>query len=196
MTQLLIVLFSVASVLASGSDLDLSRQATLLLQQGKQDEALSVLQTIHGSPQSESWALSQAVKVFYSKQRWPRFFGLSSYVRTQYSALGLADDVRLLEILALLRHCRNDDAIALVKVGLAQGSSSSRPRYEMLASLLEVAATAPDERPQDESSDPQAPRKMFASKHIWPVPVQAVPKLDPWKLERKIEPQCEKGASK
>ncbi|GEM_PF-4663905 len=196
MTQLLILFLAVASQLAVGSDLDLTRQASLLLQQGKQDEALVVLQTIHSSAESESWALSQAVKVFYTKQRWPRFFGLSSYVRTQYSSLGLADDVRLLEILALLRHCRNDDAIALVKVGLAQGSAASRPRYEMLASLLEVAATAPDERPQGESSDPAAPRKMFASKHIWPVPVQAVPKLDPWKLERKIQPQCEKGASK
>jgi hypothetical protein len=196
MTQLLVALFLVASWVASGSGLDLSRQASALLQQGKQDEALIVLQSIHGSPEAESWALSQAVKVFYSKQRWPRFFGLSAYVRTQYSSLGLADDVRLLEILALLRHCRNDDAVALVRVGLAQGSSASRPRYEMLASLLEVAPTPPDERPQDESSDPQAPRKMFASKHLWPVPVQAVPKLDPWKLERKIDPQCEKGASK
>lgn len=196
MTQLLIVFCAVASWVASGSDLDLSRQASSLLQQGKQDEALVVLQDIHGSPEAESWALSQAVKVLYSKQRWPRFFGLSSYVRTQYPSLALADDVRLLEILALLRHCRNDDAVALVKTGLAQGSSASRPRYEMLASLLEVAATPPDERPQDDSSDPQAPRKMFASKHVWPVPVQAVPKLDPWKLERRMEPLCEKGASK
>lgn len=184
-----------AHAIADESPAVVAERASVLISQNRGDEALLALEKIPADAEAQPWAIGEATKQLYRKQHWSRFFGLASFTRMHYPLSETRDEIQLLEILALLRHCQKDHAVNLVRQGLSESSSAAKPRYEMLASLLEVAATAPDEELTKENSQ-NSDRKVFRSKNLWPIPAKSAQNLDPWKMARKVEPQCAKEGVK
>lgn len=179
----------------ANSDRAHAEHAVALVRQGQLDDALRSLQKIPAESELQPWALHEAMKVLYGQQRWTQFFGLASFAREHYPISDMRDEMQLLEILALLRHCQKDPAVDLVRRGLTESLPASRSRYETLASLLEVAPVSPDEAPPENTkpleAEKAAEKQVFKGRNVWRIPVKSVQKLNPWKMQRKVEPKCE-----
>jgi hypothetical protein len=187
----LLILLSANAALASDPTEGAAASAARALQQNQFEPGLALLKKISAPSKFQNWAITEAAKVYYRQQQWPSFFGLASFARQHFLHSSALDEIRLLEILALLRHCQNEAAIEQVRLGLGQSTPGARKSFEMLASLLEVAPTAPDEEKIAQTADRAAGDSFFRGKHLWPVPVAAAHNLDPWKLKRKVETRCE-----
>jgi hypothetical protein len=91
-----------------------------------------------GESSLRSWELGEAAKARYRAGDWPAFFGLALYVERHAPELDCAPQVRLLEALARLRHCRWAEASRLASEPAIAGQAAPLQAFlELQPGLVE-----------------------------------------------------------
>lgn len=114
----------------------------------------------------------------YKEGRWDEFFGLTTYVQETQKGTNEGERARLLEVLALMRHCQWAKAWAVLK------TAAPGPQASALKTLLPLYATLP------ESAAPALVRDETELPRRWPVSKEVWLKLAPERLRRHVEPLC------
>jgi hypothetical protein len=124
----------------------------------------------------------------YRQGHWSEFFGLSAFVRRELPDSPQAEKFRLLEILALLRHCRFD----LARAVWAGGRGGKTPQWQRLAppleALLAIAPAYPDSHAPTDATVGMSGISALAN--LWPVRRSALLQVDPYLLRRRVTSQC------
>lgn len=159
------------------------------LNQGDTKTALSEIQTLGKGDGQFSWGLQEMARVYYKENRWQEFFGLAYYSRKALPPASLeAERIRLMEVLALLRHCQNEQAIEVMKLRSYPEDKALKKHFLVIAELLQIPAMA--KGPNDASKKSKG---VFSNANLWPVADLSLEKIGPYRLRRTVEPKCEKG---
>ena len=120
----------------------------------------------------------------YREGRWDEFFGLTSYVQETQKDSEEGERAKLLEVLALMRHCQWKKATVLLK------TAAPSSRAEALQTLLPLYSTLPQsEAPKLVRDETELPRRWPVTKALWL-------QLPPERLRRHVEPLCAPEAKK
>ncbi len=178
------------SAWATTDDTRLIRRWETQLSQGDNEALLETVKGISPKSKHAVWALSEGVRLHYLKERWAPFFGLSTYFRTRYPNRVETENVRLLEILALLRHCQWNSARRILEEGKGGKTTQWQEASSHIAELLELVPRLSHEIPPEDSGSKRD--GIFSSRKLWPIRTQNVSGLDPHKLRRHVEAKCDK----
>ena len=170
------------------------QEARIAIAAGRTDAALSSIAKIDRESPAFQWGLLEGARLLYRERRWNEFFGVASYTRHSYPEAKETAALRLLESLALIRHCQFDAAAKLIAE-----RSSKFPQldseYQLVSALLPVLPKIPEEKPaakKEEAGKPKAPEK---NPTLWRVKSSALAWVNPFKLRVRIVPQCEKTST-
>ncbi len=125
---------------------------------------------------------ANVMRSHYKESRWDEFFGLTTYVQETQKDSPEGDRAKLLEVLALMRHCQWNKAWGILKTAAPSHQASA------LKTLLPLYTTLP------ESAAPQLVRDETELPRRWPVAKALWLKLPPERLRRHVEPLCEPEA--
>ncbi len=115
----------------------------------------------------------------YKESRWDEFFGLTTYVQESQKGSQEEQRAKLLEVLALMRHCQWEKALAVLATAAPSQHAS------VLKTLLPLYARLPESAaPQAVRDETELPRRWRVAKALWLT-------LPPEKLRRPVEPLCE-----
>lgn len=159
------------------------------LSHGDTESAVIAIQTLGKKDEQFSWGLQEIARVYYKENRWQEFFGIAYYSRKALPAASLEGErIRLMEVLALLRHCQNDQATEVMKLRPYSQDPALRKHFLVLAELLQIPATV--KGPSDGSKKMKG---LFPNANLWPVADLSLEKIGPYRLRRTVEPKCERG---
>ncbi len=131
-----------------------------------------------------SWAITETAKNFYRLKQWSRFFGIALYSRSELP-FAASREVRVLEILAAIRHCRFTMALHRLE-DLEKMNDPVVPKLRQL--VLE------SQRILMKSSPAQIKREPFnPSRHTWPLHRVRSPHLShlhPFRVIRVVRSMC------
>lgn len=169
------------------AELSPASEAFVAIRAGDPKLAMEKLATIpHESPEF-TWAMLEGARLQYREKKWQEFFGIASFGRMQETVDLNLEKLRLLEILALLRHCQFELAKPLVVDAIPRASKKNRDQFLVLADLLDVAPTSWETKAA--ASGKLDGRKK--AERLWPIAKDALKSLSPFKMRRKIEPLCQ-----
>lgn len=135
--------------------------------------------------------LFEVARCRYAAGRWAEFFGMAAYARAQ-GGTSLADEkLRLLDVLASVRHCRTDRARAL----LAEMSAPSDALAVLARRLTLTLDALPVKISQITKPSEKSKRTNGLDKHAMHWPVSATSEnlrgKDPFRLQLPVAPECE-----
>lgn len=165
------------------------------LKKEKYETAVPDLQAMKKDSKDYLWSLSESAKVYYKTSRWSEFFGVAYYSRKALPPSVATDHIRLLEVLALLRHCQSEQAKQVMTFRPYPTDAALRKHYLVLAELLQIPPELAGKNAQP--GDNTAKKKgLFSDSNMWPVQQLQMEKLDPHRLRRKVEALCDKKEAK
>lgn len=172
-------------------------EATRALRAGDSDAALEALMQTPRDSAELPLAVLESARIHYKQGRWSEFFGLAAYGRLAWPNTVIAEKLRILESMALLRHCRVEKASGVLSIP-APASFDKAPKAppfmkarKLMTDWLQIAKEATF---NDPSKDPKKkPEGVFQHENYWPVKLEAggVSKLDPFKFRLPLPPLCE-----
>ncbi len=132
-------------------------------------------------------SIERSAKQFYQEQAWDSFFGIAQVARVWLPGTEALERIRLLEVLALLRHCRLDLAREVIEEALPS-SKAFKKDFESLQVLVEDKAIPLAE---DFPKMVRNARESFQGRNLWPIRPEDIKKLNPVGFRKFVEPQCE-----
>ncbi len=188
MKALLLILFGFEIAASQAASVP-AKQTFEKLNAGQSESALTELQTLGKGDEQFSWGLQEIARVYYKENRWQEFFGLAYYSRKALPPGSLeAERIRLMEVLALLRHCQNAQAKEVMMLRPYPQDKALKKHFLVLAELLQIPATL--QGPTDKSKKGKG---VFSNANLWPVADLSLEKVGPYRLRRTVEPKCERG---
>ena len=168
---------------------ELTREWRQVINGSDSEALLTVLKKIQKPSPFLPWALIEAARQLYAQERWSEFFGIATYVRTVYPKSPLTDKIRVLEILALIRHCQWEQGREKVVEAMPLIGTGVKEKFKVLADLLHVAPeVAAKDTPKDRAPKP---KYLFSGATMWPVGTPDVATLNPFRLRRKVPSKCD-----
>ena len=137
-------------------------------------------------------ALLEIQKINYIQADWSRFFGLAFYYRSKLLASEemIADNFRqemlALEVLALLRHCRFEEALQIMEWSLkaAEKAGKDSSKIQKAANFLKLRERVGD-KPKKKWADWE--RRVY----LWPMNPDRIRWLDnPKRLRARVKSKC------
>ena len=148
------------------------------------EKLLAQLRKIPLNSSQAPWAMLEAAKIYYREQQWGHFFGISFFARKKFPDTKETDKLKLLETLALIRHCQWEFALELAKEGERLSKPPEKDQFTFLLEFLPLATSLPTKNnPAKDTTTPSRRR-------LWPVRTLQKVFLDPFKYNRIIEPLC------
>ncbi len=160
------------------------------LKAGDYSDAIPKLQSIHKDSPNFVWSVQEIAKSFYKLERWSEFFGVAYFSRKALPVSRETEKIRLLEILALLRHCQPEQAKEVFTLRPYSQDQDLKKHFEVIGELLQIPASMSlNIRPEDQTKKGKG---AFPAANLWPVSQIPLQKLEPYKLRRKVKALCEK----
>lgn len=129
--------------------------------------------------------LGETARQNYAEAQWPRFFALSYYLRKTAPDHGETQRVRMLEMLALIRHCQWD---------LAQELGTEARQFATAADRLKIkrleAATILFSETPNLQSEPIILADETPQQDLWPLKFEEATSLNPLGLRRHMDARC------
>lgn len=156
------------------------------------DAARKILRTLPQPSTYFPWALAENARLTYRDGEWASFFGVTLYARRFFPRAIETEKVRLLEVLALMRHCQWDEAKKVARESLSIQHTVWDAAVGFLAHGLSVASKLPaDDRIK---AVPKRRTTVLPYFGLW-----KTGKIDPRalpvdRLRRQIEPVCDNPA--
>lgn len=177
-------LFILPQVFASESKIE---QALRLLSDDAKDfeSARALLEEIPTSDPHFKIAVEELMKIYYRDQNWPKFFSYAQYYRIRWKAYERSE-VQLLEVLALLRHCQNENLERL----LSEFRNQLQPVPAELDQIQALAETRFRAKAASQKPKPKLKVHMSGSS-LWKMGSKKIGEVHPSKLQIRVENRCE-----
>jgi len=163
------------------------------LRAGKYSDALPKLQHIPKDSIDFVWSLQEVAKSYYKLERWSEFFGLAYFSRKALPATTETEKIRLLEVLALLRHCQLEQAKEILTLRPNPTDARLKDHFEVIAELLHIRDSVNHYSISEDKTS--KPKGVFPRANLWPADKLELSKLDPYHLRRKVVGACAKKAA-
>lgn len=150
-----------------------------------ESELQTLSQLTYSSPNIPR-ALARAAQIRYSLGQWDVFFGISTYARSLFPQRPETEFVRLLETLALLRHCQWERATAAI-VEAEHFAKTYREDWASLKALLQIDKTTLN---SSEYGAENNNRDLISGRNLWPVSLEDMKRLGPWKMRKRVLILC------
>jgi hypothetical protein len=193
---LIIMLFATVAVRSglASTELDSANRA---LAESDADRALKHFKAVDRNDAGYPIALLESARIFYQKNQWPEFFAISAYLRQVYPSTAFSEKARVLEAMALIRHCQY--ALAEKRLALAAPTVVLEEKWETSRNVMAHWLKALPHAKIDKSTpdDTLGKPKIFVEKIEWPVSIKSseLTRFDPFELKRKVESHCSKGVT-
>ena len=167
------------------------RQGADFFQQGRLSQARDCFESINYRDEGFVSALREIQKINYREARWSRFFGLAVYYRgkmlstPEAAAQNFRQEMPALEILALLRHCRPQEARRIKEWGLRMAAAAQKDssQIQKAGDFLNVGKRVGD--------SPKPWMDWGRRIHLWPVAQHQIISLDnPKQARAKVKSKC------
>ena len=167
------------------------RQGGSFFQQGRLGPARSCFEKLNYGAGDFAPALLEIQKINYTEKDWTRFFGLAVYYRgkllatKEMAAKNFHQEMLALELLALLRHCRFEEALAVLEWGLRAAAEAKKDssKIQKAADFLKLKERVGD-RPRPWTDWERRAR-------LWPVQTEQIISLDnPKRARARVKSKC------
>ncbi len=137
--------------------------------------------------------LVEAGKRSYQDGRWSKFLGVAMYARGRFGMQPSVQPLRLLEALALLRHCQFERAQGVLTFDLGESTPSLRSEFEMLRALVDVTPQIKQARPADGSANPLL--NLYEASHQWRIRPDRLHLVHPFRMRVTLAAKCNAGGN-
>lgn len=158
----------------------------LLLTDKKPHEALKVLQSDQLKADLKYYQISveEIIKLYYQAENWPRFFAYVQFYRKAFSKKQ-NPKIQVLELLALLRHCRAD----LLGAMISYYKKHSPPLSYALDQIEALSKTRFKGKKANQESESKIALHL-SGESLWKIDHKLFKNKDPSKLKVYVENKC------
>ncbi len=147
-------------------------------------QRIEELQKIPTDSAEGIFAVEELLKVFYSNENWPQFFAYAQYYRNKWPVKE-RKQTQLLELLALLRHCQNENLQKLIHYYRTQTPENSETLLH-----IETLARTKFKKKADTQNQISPLSSHIKGEALWRISPENIELRDPQKLRIKVENKC------
>ncbi len=155
------------------------------LEKGDKEGALKALRQITYPSPLHAWALLETSRFLYEEARWKEFFGATYYLRQVYPNSIEAETSRLLESLALLRHCRWEDTAKVLNEKKLTVTENAQNQSFLQEVLTVVSKVGNETLVKKEKS-----KVLMPASSLWPIASKSMIRLDSYRIRRDLPSLC------
>lgn len=129
-------------------------------------------------------------RIYYENEDWDEFFGVASYLRNGYPNEVETEKIRLLELLALFRHCQVD----LIKESVKESLEHSKSHRDVLLSINEILKSGSGSEVLPLKNGKPKNDSLYLGRNAWKIHQKDLHLYHFLNIKRHIHPHCKKGS--